>query len=86
MRDDPCFSCPLPDCDTASHRCVVRRLAALYQAKTRRGEVHLVTEKERDAANLIFHIWKLERIAEASEGGRPYRRWKPKAGEQVPAS
>lgn len=74
MRDDPCFRCPLPDCDDASPRCVVRQLSNRYDAKHRRGEPHLITEEEREANNRIFHIWHLERYALSAEGVRPYKR------------
>lgn len=75
MRDDPCFSCPLDDCDDRSPRCVIRRLSNAYDAKVRRGEKHLITEQEREANNSIFHIWKLDRDVQAAEGVRPYKRW-----------
>lgn len=75
MRDDPCFSCPLPECDVKSHRCAMAALRRSYVAKLRRGEKHLITNAERKANCFMFHIWKLARFAEASEGGRPCRRW-----------
>lgn len=74
MRGDPCFSCLLPDCDDRDHRCNVRELANTCDAKRRRGSADLITEAEREASNRLFHIWNLERQAEASEGGRPHRR------------
>lgn len=84
MRDDPCFSCALPDCDERDRRCNVRRLANSYHTKNHRAESHLVTEAERVAANRLFILWTLERKAEASEGGRPYRRGKSVYGERQP--
>lgn len=75
MKDDPCFSCTLAECDDSSSRCAVRRLSKSYYSKLRHGEKHLISEQERSANNFIFHIWKLDRCAEASEGGRPYKRW-----------
>lgn len=74
MTEDPCFSCPLADCDENSPRCNVRRLNRSYNAKLRRGDREAITEAERLAMNRNFEFWHLERAAEASEGGRPYRR------------
>jgi hypothetical protein len=77
MRDDPCFACRLPDCDDRSERCRVRQLKCSYDAKIRRGEHAQITAVERVAMNRIFKAWELERLAEASEGGRPYHRRGP---------
>ena len=74
MRDDPCFRCPLPDCDDRHPRCVVRLIQRRYYNKVRNGRHDEITTEEREANNLIFESWRLERRAEASEGGRPYRR------------
>lgn len=76
MRDDPCFRCRLPDCDERSAHCVVRQLAGSYDRKLRRKEHATIDQTERDAATCLFDFWRLERMAEASEGGRPYRRGK----------
>ncbi|WP_152979720.1 hypothetical protein [Mesorhizobium sp. 1M-11] len=75
MRDDPCFRCTLPECDAASAQCQLRKLSNHYSRKLHRGEHALITDQEREAANEIFHIWHLDRSAEAAEGGRPYKRW-----------
>lgn len=74
MKDDLCFRCSLPDCDDGNPRCVVRQTQRRYYAKVRKGQHDQITEEEREANNLIFETWHLDRIAEASEGGRPYRR------------
>lgn len=74
MTDDPCFSCPLPDCDDTDQRCGVRKLYRSYSNKVRHGTKELITDAERDANNRIFDSWHLERLAQASEGGRPYKR------------
>ncbi len=84
MRDDPCFSCRLPDCDEKDRRCNVRKLANSYDAKHRCGEPHLITDAEREANNRLFDFWSLERKAEASEGGRPYRRGRTLYGARQP--
>lgn len=75
MRNDPCFSCPLSECDDTSTRCAMRRLRNSYFAKLRRGQKELVTDQERAANNFMFKIFNLERCAEAAEGIRPYERW-----------
>lgn len=74
MRDDPCFRCQLPECDDKSPRCIVRKLSNSYYKKHRDGKSDLITADERDANCRIFHIWKLDRMADAAEGVRPYRR------------
>lgn len=73
-RLDPCFSCELPDCDENHPRCRIRELTRRYHAKSKRGTPDLVTEEEREANNRRHAIWRIERKAEASEGGRPFRR------------
>lgn len=83
MKDDPCFSCALAECDEKSASCAVRRLNRSYEKKLRRGEKHLVTDAERDAANRLFDSWKLERMALASEGVRPYRRYRTAAAGET---
>jgi hypothetical protein len=74
VRDDPCFHCPLPDCDDRDPRCCVRRLAKSYESKRRRGAVDSATPEERTAALQIWRIWAFDRMAEASEGGRAFTR------------
>lgn len=74
MKDDPCFRCSLPDCDDQDRRCEVRRLQRSYYAKVRGGRHDEITAAERTANNRIFETWELERMAEASEGVRPYDR------------
>lgn len=74
MRNDPCFTCPLPDCDHRHQRCAVRRLHKSYEAKRRAGNAHLATDLEREGHNVLYNIWQMDRKAEASEGGRPFRR------------
>jgi hypothetical protein len=75
VKDDPCFSCVLPECDDRDKRCLVRRLNNQYERKVARGEKHLITELEREANCRIFRSWYLERCAQAAEGTRPYKRW-----------
>lgn len=79
MRDDPCFSCSLPDCDERSKDCRVRQLANRYDAKLRKGWHADIKPAEREASNRIYKIWEIERQAEAAEGGRPYRGVRPDA-------
>jgi hypothetical protein len=79
MKDDPCFRCTLPECDDRSRSCEVRRLHRSYCSKVRNGQHEQITDQERLANNRIFDSWHFERAAEASEGGRPYRRGKPKS-------
>jgi hypothetical protein len=71
---DPCFRCTLPDCDEHDQRCEVRRIYRQYCNKVRSKRHDEVTAEERLAHNRIFQAWHLDRAAEASEGGRPYRR------------
>ena len=80
VREDPCFTCQLSECDDTSPRCAMRRLNNLYLSKLRRGEKDLITAKERAANNFIWKIFNLERCAEAAEGGRPYKRWEQRSG------
>lgn len=75
MKNDPCFSCSLPECDDRDPRCKVRVLANSYSYKMKRAP-NSVTDVEREAATRQFHYWNLDRQAEASEGGKPYRRGK----------
>lgn len=74
MTDDPCFRCVLPDCDETSPRCLVKRLALQYDHKRRCGRLEEVTPAEREASTAKFTTWHLERMAQASEGVRPYKR------------
>lgn len=74
MTRDPCFTCTLPDCDDTSPRCGLRRLYRSYCRKVRAQQKQLITDDEREANNRIFEMWKLERLALAAEGVRPYRR------------
>jgi hypothetical protein len=74
MRDDPCFRCSLPDCDDRDRGCEVRKLQRSYYSKVRYGHHDQITDQERVANNRIFDTWHLERLAEDSEGGRPYLR------------
>lgn len=76
MRNDPCFSCTLPDCDERHSQCKVRKLANSYHFKTHHGLAHCVTDEEREANNRVHQFWALERRAQASEkrlpaGGQP---------------
>lgn len=71
---DPCLACTLPDCDDRSPACPVRRLRRSLFNKAKRGEQHLITDDERAANNRFHEIWRIDRIAEASEGGRSFRR------------
>lgn len=71
---DPCLSCTLPDCDDRSPACPVRRLRRSYYNKLEHGQEHLITGEERAASNRFHEIWRYERAAEASEGGRTFRR------------
>lgn len=71
---DPCLRCVLPDCDDESPRCLVRALHKQYEHKRRRGDAGSATEEERAAMNIKFQFWHMERMAQASEGIRPYRR------------
>jgi len=81
MTDDPCLRCALPDCDETSPRCAIRRLARSYSAKIKEGRQDEITPAERLAAKEAFKFWNNERLAQASEGIRPFRRagspWKP---------
>ena len=74
MSDDPCFSCVLPDCNDKDPRCGVRKLYRSYGNKVGRKEHHLITDAERAAYNQIWGDWKLERLALAAEGVRPFKR------------
>lgn len=74
MTGDPCFSCPLPDCDDGSPRCRLRQLDRSYEAKRRRGRADEATEAERAAHATLFLDWTLERLAQAAEGVRPFKR------------
>lgn len=80
MRDDPCFSCTLPDCDDGHPHCVLRQLQRSYNNKSRRGDRSLVTADELAANSAIYESWLLERLAQAAEGVRPLSkpnsRWK----------
>lgn len=75
----PCLDCRLPECDSASPACGLRRLAQRYRARTNRGLP--TTPAERSAYCEMFQEWHLERMAQASEGVRPYARkgspWRP---------
>ena len=86
MKDEPCFTCTLPDCDIASPECGLRKLRRSCERKMKGRESAPITPKERDAYNEVFLHWHLERMAQASEGVRPYKRlgspWKP--GEPAP--
>lgn len=73
MKDDPCFACTLPECDDRHSDCQLRVLANSYARKVSNRALDMVTAAERDASNRMFHAWDLERRAEASEGGRPFR-------------
>lgn len=86
MKDDPCFRCPLPDCDETSSRCVVLRLRKSYDNKHKHGRHSEVTEEERTAWASWFKLHSLERFAQAAEGVQPYNRAgsKWKHGEAKP--
>lgn len=71
---DPCFRCALPDCDDRSPRCLLRQLHRSYEAKRRRGRADEATEAERAAVAARHHAWVLERMAQAAEGVRPFKR------------
>lgn len=73
MRDDPCFSCVLPDCDDKHPDCLVLRLKRRYQYKMSKKQVDEITDLEREARRISNETWQIERRAEASEGGRVYR-------------
>lgn len=75
MRDDPCLSCTLPDCDDRSPKCAIRLLYNSYHRKLRAKRHDLITDAERQAWNDRFHDWYLDRCAEAADGIRPYKRW-----------
>ena len=72
MNNDPCLSCPLPDCDDTDKRCPLRRLALSYHHKRKSGELAQVTDAERSAATRMHKEWMLERFAQSAEGVRPY--------------
>lgn len=74
MRDDPCFSCVLADCDIKSDRCNVRKLARAYEWKRRRGEIDQITPAERRAQSEVFNEWHRERMAKDAEGIKPFPR------------
>lgn len=77
MRDDPCFSCSLPDCDERDRGCKVRQLANQFDKLTREGRQGEASVQQREAAAHLYRMWDQERKAEASEGGRPYSHYKP---------
>lgn len=72
LKDDPCFRCPLPDCDDTDKRCVLRQLAnSYYSHKAKTGRRAEVTAEELDANSRIYRSWLDERMAQAAEGIRP---------------
>ncbi|MCI5075663.1 hypothetical protein [Oricola sp.] len=80
MKDDPCFTCNLPDCDETSRGCAVRQLNCSYSAKIKAGRHDEIRRSEREAQNEVFSWWHLERMAQAAEGVRPYKRFDRQAG------
>jgi hypothetical protein len=83
VNQDPCFRCTLKDCDEKHPQCAVRLLHRRYQKKVRAGRHGEVTDEEREANNRTFQFWQLERRAEASEGGRAFRRGTRTIGAEV---
>ncbi|MBP0439605.1 hypothetical protein [Tianweitania sediminis] len=67
MTGSPCLQCPLPECNEASKRCLLRRGFNAVQNKKRR-DLASVTAEERQAYNEHFYIWTMEKRARVSEG------------------
>ena len=65
MRRDPCFRCPLPDCDERSPHCALRQAANHYSRLLDRGIEP--NREERDDYNAWFRMYAAERKARLSE-------------------
>lgn len=87
MSTDPCFRCTLPECDESKPGCLVRIGCLSYDKKRRSGQIETVTPDERAARNSWYLAYKLERLAQAAEGIRPFNQadsaWR---GGPAPAS
>lgn len=70
MTNDPCFNCPLPDCDEESPRCALKRANAAYSQWKKRGQLAEMPPAVRQGHNAWYHAYKLERDARRSESGR----------------
>lgn len=60
----------------------MRRLVRSYTSKARAKKTDQITPAERQANNLNHEIWMINRKAEASEGGRVFRRGAKTFGAQ----
>lgn len=67
LAADPCFSCPLPDCNEDSPRCALKRAHSEYSKARRKGELSTISPTVRDGYNAWFTTWRLERDAKRSE-------------------
>lgn len=67
MKVDPCFSCPLPDCDDTSSQCNLRKCAVIVSRKRKNKEHHLISDYERQGDNARYLVWEIERAARLSE-------------------
>lgn len=68
MTDDPCLTCPLPDCDEKSPRCPLRATVTIVQRLRSKGWAKEVTAAEKRAYNDWFSMWEIEHAAQRSEG------------------
>lgn len=64
---DPCFTCPLPDCDESDRRCALKRGKAEYKRQMQRFGAESVSPEARAAYNAAYRVWKLEDLARKSE-------------------
>lgn len=68
MAYDPCFTCPLADCNEDDPGCNLRRANRVYSNLRRRGLLTDASPEVRDGYNAWFTVWRLERDARRSEG------------------
>lgn len=66
---DPCFTCPLPDCDDTSPRCALKRAKGEYRRQVEKIGAENVSPELRAANTAAYRVWKLEDLARKSERG-----------------